>query len=186
MTECIQMMWDFVRQHPDLWNEDIGRKPGWLRRVAAAGSGFWKPILAGRKRRFQIPLAQRTPGGYRVNVVQRIRISGCCRFSYVHLPNDRRRYSRLINTSYHEQRFRTLSFPLARIDFSYWLGVLSEVDFPVDTAGLRRGQGLPRPRQQSICRSSMKRSRREKEHSTRAALFPKAQTGSRPPRRRPA
>jgi cytosine/creatinine deaminase len=23
--ECIQMMADFVRQHPDLWNEDIGR-----------------------------------------------------------------------------------------------------------------------------------------------------------------
>jgi creatinine deaminase len=23
-SECIQMMADFVRQHPDLWNEDIG------------------------------------------------------------------------------------------------------------------------------------------------------------------
>jgi cytosine/creatinine deaminase len=23
--QCIQMMADFVRQHPDLWNEDIGR-----------------------------------------------------------------------------------------------------------------------------------------------------------------
>jgi cytosine/creatinine deaminase len=22
--ECIQMMAEFVRQHPDLWNEDIG------------------------------------------------------------------------------------------------------------------------------------------------------------------
>jgi cytosine deaminase len=24
-SECIQMMAEFVRQHPDLWNEDIGR-----------------------------------------------------------------------------------------------------------------------------------------------------------------
>lgn len=24
-SECIQMMADFIRQHPDLWNEDIGR-----------------------------------------------------------------------------------------------------------------------------------------------------------------
>lgn len=24
-SECIQIMADFVRQHPDLWNEDIGR-----------------------------------------------------------------------------------------------------------------------------------------------------------------
>jgi creatinine deaminase len=24
-SECIQMMADFVREHPDLWNEDIGR-----------------------------------------------------------------------------------------------------------------------------------------------------------------
>jgi creatinine deaminase len=23
--ECIQMMEEFTRQHPDLWNEDIGR-----------------------------------------------------------------------------------------------------------------------------------------------------------------